>query len=143
MGSSSSSTSRFSPEWEDINDKDRSTNVRITYVWVGLRSLQSWYGPNHWSVILRLSNGQYACIQKHDSGYIGCEIRGSLEAAARCTWGEEGRKVRLSCYCSCDESWRVLRDGLKRWSGYIIGSNDCQNFAREQVRRLTGKVVGI
>lgn len=145
MGSSSSKSSDH-VLFEDT-DENNVDNVKIEYVWIGIKTLLPWYlsGANHWSVILKLNNGKYACIQKHDSAKIGCEIDSSLETSARRTWGRES-KVRLSCYGPCKSSkqaWRDFRDKLPSNERYIAIEYDCQNFAREIVEKLTGKTVGI
>jgi hypothetical protein len=119
-------------------------NVRIIYVWIGLRTLSAWLlGANHWSVILKLSNGQYACIQKNTNDDISCEVGSSLETSAKRTWGGEGYKVRLSCYGSCDKSWTEFRNNLWVRDSYIYILWDCQNFARKIVDDLTGKTAGL
>ena len=83
-------------------------NVNITYVYVGLRKigLSNFFsniitaGANHWSVILKLSNGKYACVQLDTSGKIDLRVRNSLRSASLLTWGRSDT-VRLSRYGSC------------------------------------------
>ncbi|KYQ90321.1 hypothetical protein DLAC_08925 [Tieghemostelium lacteum] len=146
MGSSSSSSrgGTGSPlVFQNIRIEDREKDVRIVYVWVGLRSLISWWGANHWSVILKLSNGQYVCQQKNTNHYVACKVENSLGDAARQTWGEEGRKVRLSCYGECDVSWSTFHSNFREHSRYSYITDDCQNYARKLVDYLTGNFVGM
>jgi len=126
--------------FEDMSEK----NVKIVYVWVGIRTLLPWYlsGANHWSVILKLDNGQYACVQKHDSGKTDCVIKNSLKEASLRTWGI-GDKVRLSEYGQCSKSWEVFRADLPQESYYVVILIDCQDFARQLVGQLTDKLVGV
>lgn len=143
MGSSSSkSSSSGHVRFERIED-----NLTIKEVWIGLRQLVPWYasGVNHWSVIMKLDNGRYVCLQKHDSGKIGCETAGSLRSASLMTWGgEEYNKVRLSCYGTCNEAWSTFKKYyLPQYDEYTLIFDDCQTFARHKVEYLTGKTVGI
>ncbi|KYQ94216.1 hypothetical protein DLAC_04511 [Tieghemostelium lacteum] len=129
--------------FENICVEDREKDVRIVYVWVGLRSLKGWYGPNHWSVILKLSNGQYVCQQKNTNHYVACKVENSLGDAARQTWGEKGRKVRTSCYGECDVSWSTFHSEFTEYSEYTFFTGDCQNYARKLVDYLNKKTVGL
>jgi hypothetical protein len=112
----------------------------ITYVWVSLRSIAV---ANHWAVIFKLSNGKYGITQLDTSG--GVELLdnyGSLESASWKTWGQRDH-VRLSCYGSCYESYDRFVKSLLGTHVYILGLHDGQNYAREIVKQLTGKVVGV
>ena len=80
-------------------------NVNITYVYVGLRKIGGsnffsnvfTLGANHWSVILELSNGKYACVQLYTTGKIDLRLKNSLHDASLLTWGRSDI-VRLSRY---------------------------------------------
>ncbi|EGG24588.1 hypothetical protein DFA_02831 [Cavenderia fasciculata] len=130
---------------QNISTKDQNTGIMITNVWVGLRALEGWWSWNHWSIILSLSNGQYACIQKNTDDTVACKIENSMEAACKQTWGKVGKKVRTSDYGSpcCPRSWDSYFKDLPGNDDYTFIVNDCQNFARQQVEDLTDKVVGV
>ena len=76
-------------------DNTHFDNVNITYVYVGLRKIGGsnffsnvfTLGANHWSVILELSNGKYACVQLDTTGKIDLRLRNSLRGASLLTWG--------------------------------------------------------
>ena len=121
----------------------------ITYVYVGLRrigkgffSSMKYLGANHWSVIMELSNGKYACVQLDTTGKIDLQVYNTLRAASLSTWGRSST-VRLSCYGSCHYYYNRFVDSLYGPHWYILLFNDCQNFARQVVAELTGKTVGV
>ena len=57
--------------------------------------------------------------------------------------GGLGKRVRLSCYGSCCRNYINWVESFYGKHTYILGFYDCQNFAREVVKDLTGKTVGI
>ena len=115
--------------------------VYITKVWISLKKIAF---ANHWAVVFKLSNGKYGIVQFDTSGKIGLsDTYNSLEEASLKTWGGLGNRVRLSCYGSC---YRNYIDWVESFYGkhtYVLGSHDCQNFAREVVEDLTDKTVGV
>jgi len=131
-------------------DNTHFDNVNITYVYVGLRKIGGsnffsnvfTLGANHWSVILELSNGKYACVQLDTTGKIDLRLRNSLRGASLLTWGRSDR-VRLSRYGYCKYNYNKFVESLYGYHWYILGVNDCQNFARRVVDELTGKWVGV
>ena len=130
---------------EDVKEEDKEKDIRIKYVYVALRKLGGFwsFGANHWSVIAKLSNGQYVCMQKDDDGAHFYTMHNSKKEAVLKTWGNSSAKVRLSCYGSSDVSWKEFRNGLDNKSYYFIIFKDCQDFARGIVDQLTGKTVGV
>ena len=130
-------------------DNTHYNGVDIVYVYVGLRKIFGGtkdsinnYLPNHWSVILELSNDKYVCVQLDTTGKIDLRVRNTLRQASLLTWGR-GCLVRLSRYGSCRYNYNQFLDSLKGGHWYIFLVNDCQNFAREVVKELTGKYVGV
>ncbi|EFA86780.1 hypothetical protein PPL_00585 [Heterostelium album PN500] len=116
---------------ETIRENDKNKQVKIVCSWIAKKSLFSWFGPNHWSVILQLDNGQYACIQKHNYSFVVSLVRNSLESAALETWGETGRRVRLSCYGEVDNiTWSSFFERFVYDQRYFLLFDDCQNFSR-------------
>ncbi|KAN0018544.1 hypothetical protein ACTFIU_011162 [Dictyostelium citrinum] len=140
MGSSSSSESIGVGFKETANAK----NVKIVYVWICLRTMFSWYKfrANHWSVILKLSNGQYVCTQKDTDCNVVTQVRNSLREASILTWGDSSI-FRLSCYGSCNESWDDFYNSIPIKDLYILFAGDCQNYARGIVNKITNKSVGV
>ena len=134
-------------------DTTRYDGVNIIYAYVALRKILGGlnrgqifnianYLPNHWSVILELDNGKYVCTQLDTTGKIDLRVRNSLREASMETWGRDFL-VRLSKYGSCKYNYNKFLDSLKGGHWYIILVNDCQNFARNVIRELTGKYVGV
>ena len=131
-------------------DSTHFNNVNITFVYVALRKIGGsnffsnifTLGANHWSVILTLSNGKYACVQLDTTGKIDLRLRNSLRDASLLTWGRSNT-VRLSRYGSCNYNYDKFVESLYGEHWYILGINDCQNFAREVVKKLNGKWVGV
>ena len=115
--------------------------VNIIRVWLGLKKIAF---ANHWAVIYKLSNGKYGIVQFDTTGKIGLsDTSNTLEDASLKCWGGLGNRVRLCCYGSCNRNYI---NWVERFYGphqYILGFHDCQNFAREVVRDLTGKRVGV
>ena len=150
MGNSFQSLGEKLSAFEDF-DNTHYDGVTITYVYIGLRKLIGEGGdsliniyPNHWSVILELSNDKYVCLQLDTTGKIDLRVRNTLRKASLLTWGR-ARLVRLSCYGACNYNYNFFLDSLTKGKGhwYILLVNDCQNFARRLVGELTGKVVGL
>ena len=149
MGNSFQSLGEKYSAFEEF-DNTHYEGVTITCVYIGLRkilgeggdSLNN-IGPNHWSVILELSNDKYVCLQLDTTGKIDLRVRNTLRKASLLTWGRSSL-VRLSCYGSCNYNYNTFLDSLNKGIGheYILLVNDCQNFARKVVDELTGKVVG-
>ena len=124
------------------NPKFRPSNYKdtyITYVWISLKKL---IAANHWAVIFKLSNGKYGITQFDTTGGIELiDNFNTLEAASRATQGKSNH-VRLSCYGSCRIDYDQFVNSLCGEHTYVFGFNDCQNYAREIVKILTGKTVG-
>ncbi|KAN0045024.1 hypothetical protein ACTA71_006551 [Dictyostelium dimigraforme] len=139
MGSSSSS---FGME-NGHKHSPKGDNVKIVYAWICLRTMKQWWkaGANHWSVILQLDNGQYACTQKVDTGAVFTDVADSLRGAVFLTCGDSNT-FRLSQYGTCNESWKRFYDRVPIYDDYILFFNDCQNYARDIIKYLTGKTVG-
>ncbi|EFA84031.1 hypothetical protein PPL_03104 [Heterostelium album PN500] len=148
MGSSSSKADITKGRKDDVRVEDREKDVRIVEVWIALRTLDGFwcFGANHWSVILRLSNGQYVCSQKETQGFVWTTVWNSMRSAALSTWTNESNptnRVRTSCYGYCDFSWHKFHDWVPLGDSYYLGLDDCQNFAREIVNMITDKSVGM
>ena len=148
MGNSFQALGESCSAFEEF-DNTHYDNVDIVYVYVGLRKIfggtgdsMNNYLPNHWSVILELSNDKYVCVQLDTTGKIDLRVRNSLRQASLLTWGW-GCLVRLSKYGSCNYNYNRFLDSLKGDHWYIFLVNDCQNFARKVVEELTGKYVGV
>lgn len=132
IGKAMSANPKFRPSYYE--------NVYITYVWVSLKKL---IAANHWAVVFKLSNGKYGITQFDTTGGIELiDDFNSLEAASRATWGKSDH-VRLSCYGSCKKNYNNFVSDLCCEHTYIFGFNDCQNYAREIVKILTGRTVGV
>ena len=129
-------------------DNTHYDNVDIINVYIGLKPIFSWskyigdIGPNHWSIILELSNQKYICIQFDSTGKIDLKARNSLREASLLTWGK-GNTTRLSCYGPCKYNYNKFLDSLNGEHWYIALVNDCQNFSRKVVKELTGKNVEV
>lgn len=120
--------------------KNYGKDLYITYVWVSLRSIKV---ANHWAVIFKLSNGKYGITQLDTTGAVELlDNYDSLESASWKTWGDR-KHVRLSRYGSCYESYDRFVKSLLGPNYYFLFLHDCQNYAREIVKQLTGKVVGL
>ena len=65
------------------------------------------------------------------------KIRNSLKDASLLTWGRSDN-VRLK-YGSCYYNYNRFVESLYGNHWYILGLNDCQNFARRVVNELTDK----
>ena len=114
--------------------------VNIIKVWIALKKIAF---ANHWAVVFELSNGKFGIVQFDTSGKIGLsDTSNTLEDASLKTWGLLGKRVRLSYRGTC---YRNYINWVERFYGshqYVLGFNDCQNFAREVVEDLTGEWVG-
>ena len=114
--------------------------VNIIKVWIALKKIAF---ANHWAVVFELSNGKFGIVQFDTSGKIGLsDTSNTLEDASLKTWGGLGNRVRLSYRGTC---YRNYINWVERFYGshqYVLGFNDCQNFAREVVEDLTGEWVG-
>ena len=69
------------------------------------------------------------------------KIRNSLKDASLLTWGRSDT-VRLR-YGSCYYNYNRFVESLYWNHWYILGSNDCQNFARRVVNDLIDKSVEV
>lgn len=117
--------------------------VYIIEVWISLRKIVGALGANHWSVVFKLSNGKYGITQFDTTGKIELlDNYDNLEDASMRTWGKGGR-ARLSCYGECKRNYIDWIESFYGRHTYVLGFHDCQNFAREVVEDLTGKVVGV
>lgn len=137
---------------DKLNDyyKIKKINTTIKYIYLGLRRLT--FGFNHWAPILELSDGKYATVNYCAAGLpfltiaeIGINIFDTLHEAAYAVAGQSS-KVRLVNYGPPLPESRSFINYLSRpRTGkdylYIIGSHDCQNFSRKEIKLLTGKVV--
>ena len=133
LGDKTSAHPEFKPTYYE--------NVDIIYVWIALRKI---VGVNHWAVIYKLSNDKYGITQFDTTGKIGLsDDNNTLEQAAQKTWGNLGQRVRLSCYGSCKRNYIKWLEQFNGKHTYILGLNDCQNFARKIVEDLTGNWVGV
>ena len=102
------------------------------------------FGANHWAVVYKLSNGKYGITQFDTTGKIGLsDNHDTLEEASRETWGGCGQRVRLSCRGSCRRNYIKWIKSFYGKHTYVLGFNDCQNFARKVVVDLTGEGVGV
>ena len=117
--------------------------VNIIKVWISLRKIVGALGANHWGVVFKLSNGKYGITQFDTTGKIELlDNYNSLEDASLRTWGKGGR-ARLSCYGDCNRNYINWIKSFYGMHTYVLGFHDCQNFAREVVEDLTGKIVGV
>ena len=118
--------------------------VNIIKVWISLRKIGlGGFGANHWGVVFKLSNGKYGITQFDTTGKIELlDNYNSLEDASLRTWGKGGR-ARLSCYGDCNRNYINWIKSFYGMHTYVLGFHDCQNFAREVVEDLTGKIVGV
>ena len=133
LGSLKSAHPEFRPSYYE--------NVDIIYVWIALKKL---FGANHWAVVYKLSNGKYGITQFDTTGKIGLsDNHDTLEEASRETWGGCGQRVRLSCRGSCRRNYIKWIESFYGKHTYVLGFNDCQNFARKVVVDLTGEGVGV
>ena len=127
-----------------VHPKFRPTYYENTYiieVWVALKKIAF---ANHWAVIYKLSNGKYGITQFDTTGKIGLSDKyDTLEQASLQTWGGLGKRVRLSCYGKCYKNYIDWVESLYGTHIYFLGLHDCQNYAREVVKELTGKTVGV
>ena len=126
------------PKFQPSNYK----GAYIVKVWVALRKI---FFANHWAVIFKLDNGKFGITQLDTSGNIGLsDTYNSLEDASSRTWGGLGNRVRLSCYGSCCKNYiNWINSFYGGKSFYQLLIHDCQNFAREVVFGLNGKLVGV
>ena len=86
---------------------------------------------------MTLSNGKYTCVQLDTTGKIDLRVGNSLREASLLTWGRSDN-VRLR-YGSCYYNYNRFVESLYGNHWYILGLNDCQNFARRVVNELTDK----
>ena len=94
-------------------------------------------------MIFRLDYGKYGITQFDTTG--GIELLdnfNTLEAASKATWGSSNH-VRLCKYGSCYKNYDNFIENLCGEHTYIPLFNDCQNYAREIVKELTGKTVDV
>ncbi|CAF1272003.1 unnamed protein product [Adineta ricciae] len=123
-------------------------NPKVVEVRLGLRTMNyACLGARHWSVLLKLSNDQWACIQFHITGMITADIFDCEEDAVLYTSPRAYHKVRTSIYGSTTQSlyWSDVVNWIEMEQGkhYMLGFRDCQNFARKMVRWLTGRRIGV
>ena len=115
--------------------------------WLTLKRLKF---VNHWAVVFKLSNYKYGIVQFEKSG-VGLKTGyKTLEDACLAIWGQSNL-ARTSIYGSSSYNYnsfinffyeQTMYYGIEKYE-YILGVNDCQNFAREIVYLLTEKDVGI
>lgn len=123
-------------------------NPTVVEVQLGIRTIE-WLklGLHHWSVLLKLSNGQSVCVQFHTTGAVTADVFKSDKDAALHTCPRRAKKVRIANYGSTRRPvcWSDVRAWIETQQGgrYIFGFRDCQNFARTMIRWLTGTWVGV
>lgn len=106
-----------------------------------------WGLPNHWAVIIEITSG-FINVQFEANG-VQVSDHTSMADAARTSLGNRDSKIRTSRYGRAHGGLNVgiLNDYVEhlkagRFQEYIFIFRDCQCFAREVVKYLTGKVVG-
>jgi WD40 repeat protein len=131
-------------------------DLNVTDVRLGLRALEcssflsSSLCPNHWAVLLRLSNGKWVNMQFGDCG-AKLNTRSSSISAALISGGDKFMRVRSSEYGppkSNYTKWEAVRkffDSIKfsyNADDYSLLTDNCQHFSRRIIQEITDKIVG-
>ncbi|EFA86345.1 hypothetical protein PPL_00137 [Heterostelium album PN500] len=148
MGSSSSSCSSSGGRSvethyrEDIRQEDSQKDVRVVYIYIAFCRLGVRF--NHWSVILELSNGQFACIQKirhsFGNGWILIEVDSDLRTSVLRTCGDTN-EIRTHKFSAVNFSWKKLRSWVPFEEGYNWTYLNCQKFADKVTSYICGKEI--